>query len=166
MTLVRDACCPVFPTPNTCSLTAAMMRIGSSRPSRSRASHHAFRRTRTERHDAATTKPSPAGGTKSRSCSGGSRIGVGLPGGMIAVPMPFSDDLSRCNRHLLSQRMSHEPRTLCSKRIAGPWNLDGFGELLHDRVRTRSCRHSGVIGEICNSYLRRCDPICLDLHSV
>ena len=166
MTLVRDACCPVFPTPNTCSLTAAMMRIGSSRHSRSRASHHAFRRARTERHNAATTRPSTNNATKSRSCSGGSRIGVGLPGGMIAVPMPFSDDLSRCNRHLLSQRMSPEPRALCSKRIAGPWNLDGFGELLHDRVRTRSCRHSGVIGEICNSYLGRCDPICLDPHSV
>jgi transposase len=125
-----------------------------------------IRRARTERHNAATTRPSTNNATKSRSCSGGSRIGVGLPGGMIAVPIPFSDDLSRCNRHLLSQRMSPEPRALCSKRIAGPWNLDGFGELLHDRVRTRSCRHSGVIGEICNSYLRRCDPICLDPHSV
>lgn len=56
---------------------------------------------------------------------------------------------------------------LRSKRIAGLWNLDGSGELLNaDRVRTQSCRHSGVIGEICNSCLRVCDPICLDPHSV
>ena len=56
-------------------------------PGRSpRASH----RARTERHDTATARPSTNSGTTSRSCSDESRIGVGLPCGMIAVPTPFS----------------------------------------------------------------------------